>query len=77
MRLPWVKINAKKRPITEAGAHYIIAFVGQKPQSVMMTVYSLLQIEKKRLRSAPMIQVRAFIGEILAFSKNVMVCSNG
>ena len=76
MRLPWVKINAKKRPITGAGAHYIIAFVGQKPQSVM-AVHSLLQIEKKRLRSAPMIQVRAFIGEILAFSKNVMVCSNG
>ena len=52
MRLPWVKINATKRPITEGGAHYIIAFVGQKPQSVM-AVHSLLQIEKKRLRSAP------------------------
>ena len=52
MQPPWVEINATKRPITEAGAHYIIAFVGQKPQSVM-TVHSLLQIDKKEAEVGP------------------------
>ena len=47
MQLPCVKINATKRPITGAEAHYIIACVVQRPQSVM-EVHSLLQIGTKR-----------------------------
>ena len=57
MRLPWLKINATKRPITGAGAHYIIAFVGQKPQSVM-AVHSLLQIDKKEAEVGPNVTSR-------------------